>query len=149
MFSLKQGNRSVAEFAIHFRILVEESDWGETALRGAFKHTLNKPIKDQLAIRECPSDLNQLITLATRIDNRFREQVLEENYFVRDYFDPKNNSLSPPAGPTDLEPMQIGRTRLSPEERQCHINHHECLYRGKKGHELASCPLLLKERAHQ
>ncbi|XP_043977886.1 uncharacterized protein LOC122833953 [Gambusia affinis] len=47
-------------------------------------------------------------------------------------------SLSPRAD--DPEPMQIGRTRLSPEERQKRMVSRLCLYCGAPGHFIATCP---------
>ena len=45
------------------------------------------------------------------------------------------------------EPMQIGRTRLTPEERQRRLREGRCIYCGQRGHLIASCPV--KDRAHQ
>lgn len=49
LFSLRQGNRSVAEFAIEFRSLAVESGWNEEALHGAFLNSLSEELKDELA----------------------------------------------------------------------------------------------------
>ncbi|KAI3375464.1 hypothetical protein L3Q82_003781 [Scortum barcoo] len=38
------------------------------------------------------------------------------------------------------EPMQIGRTRLSPEERASHRQGNLCLYCGQAGHFVSRCP---------
>ncbi|KAI3366903.1 hypothetical protein L3Q82_009548, partial [Scortum barcoo] len=38
------------------------------------------------------------------------------------------------------EPMQIGRTRLSPEERACRHQGNLCLYCGQAGHFVSRCP---------
>lgn len=43
--------------------------------------------------------------------------------------------------PMELEPVQIGRTRLTPKERQCRMTAKECLYCGKKGHFVSSYPV--------
>ncbi|KAJ0057626.1 hypothetical protein NL108_011115 [Boleophthalmus pectinirostris] len=50
---------------------------------------------------------------------------------------------SEPSVPTvdSGEPMQIGRTRLSPAERQHRMDEGRCIYCGQFGHFLASCPV--------
>lgn len=42
-------------------------------LKTPFFHALNDPIKDELAILDEPSSLNELISLATCLDNQLRE----------------------------------------------------------------------------
>lgn len=39
----------------------------------------------------------------------------------------------------ELEPMQIGRTRLTPEERQLRFDAKECFYGGQRGHYVTKC----------
>ncbi|KAI3370763.1 hypothetical protein L3Q82_007110 [Scortum barcoo] len=45
------------------------------------------------------------------------------------------------------EPMQLGRTKLAPEERQRRLKEGVCFYCGKSGHQVNRCPA--KEEAHQ
>lgn len=40
--------------------------------------------------------------------------------------------------------MQVGRTRLTPEERQHRFNQQLCLYCGQPGHLISTCPVLPK-----
>lgn len=54
LFSLHQGNRSVAEFAIEFRSLAVESGWNKEALHGPFLNALSEELKDEMAAREPP-----------------------------------------------------------------------------------------------
>lgn len=70
LLDLRQGNLSVSQYAINFRILAAESGWGDAALRADFSKGLNKEIKDELAIWDESSSLNELIELAIRLDNR-------------------------------------------------------------------------------
>lgn len=42
---------------------------------------------------------------------------------------------------TIVEPMQVGCTSLTPEERERHRKSSRCLYCGWLGHFLATCPL--------
>ena len=74
---LKQGSRSVAAFAVEFRTLAVESGWNEVALQGVFLNALGNDVKDKLTTREESSDLEHLIALAIRMDNRLRERRRE------------------------------------------------------------------------
>ncbi|KAK0141858.1 Retrotransposon-like protein 1 [Merluccius polli] len=71
---LKQGSRSVAAFAVEFRTLAVESRWNEEALQGVFLNALCNDVKDKLTTWEESSDLEYLIALAIRMDNRLRER---------------------------------------------------------------------------
>ena len=128
-----------------------ESGWNEEALQGVFLNALGSDVKDELTSREESSDLEHLIALAIRVDNRLRERHRERA--IRSstpssmpptasrppfsvYFPPrhKRRPLS------ESEPMQIGRTHLSPEERERRILSRACLYCGQMGHFLSGCP---------
>lgn len=58
-------------------------------------------------------------------------------------------AISPSQTFQDPEPMQVGRTRLTPEERQRRISAHLCLYCGSPGHFLAQCPVRLNLQVRQ
>ena len=74
---LCQGSRSVASFTVEFRTLAVESGWNEEALQGVFLNALGSDVKDELTSREESSDLEHLIALAIRVDNRLRERRRE------------------------------------------------------------------------
>ena len=77
LLSLRQGSDSVAQFASNFRILAAESGWDEMALQSVFVRGLTDRIRDELAVRDETSSLDELIALATRLDNRLRERRRE------------------------------------------------------------------------
>lgn len=162
LLSLRQGNRSVAELAIEFRTLAAESGWNDEALQGAFLNALSDTMKDELASRDEPKKLSDLIDLAIRVDNRLRERRRERASKVL----PSVKTITLPASlpsatvsapPTvayqsvaEPEPMQLGRAHLNPEERQRRINTRSCLYCGQFGHFLSSCPVRpVKDTAQQ
>ena len=163
LFSICQGSRSVADFSIEFRIVAAESGWGELELKGVFLRGLSSELKDELASRDEPDSLESLISLAIRIDNRLRERRQEKRQFSsahgRESAPPV--AVSAPPGPSSpfqapvtphvspVEPMQLGRTRLPPSERQRHFNLRLCIYCGQAGHFLATCPQTPKGQAHQ
>lgn len=77
LFSLRQGPNSVTHYALNFRIAAADSGWDRRALQGAFFHGLNENIKDELAARDECNDLETLISLTIRLDNRLRERHKE------------------------------------------------------------------------
>ena len=173
LFSLHQGSESVSTYSIDFRILAAESGWDEKALQGAFLRGLREELKDELAARDETSSLEELISLAIRLDNRLRERRRERvgrqsspTPFSRSRFprrpapsapphpppEPPSSSVSSPTASSPLsteEPMQLGRLGLTPTERQRRFRLRLCIYCGQAGHVLAHCPALPKEQAHQ
>uniref|UniRef100_A0A096LWZ1 CCHC-type domain-containing protein n=1 Tax=Poecilia formosa TaxID=48698 RepID=A0A096LWZ1_POEFO len=153
LWSLKQGQRSVADFAIDFRIMAAASAWNPAALKSAYFHALSDSIKDELATLDEPDSLEDLIKLTIRLDNRIRSRNRERS---RRTSSTRNIQTSAPVTPTlsslnspEPEPMQLGRTRLSPEERQNRMRSRRCLYCGASGHFIASCPVRLNPPVRQ
>lgn len=63
LLALRQGSHSVAE-----------SEWNDEALWGVFVSGLSEAIKDERAAREETDPLEELITLAIKLDNRLCER---------------------------------------------------------------------------
>lgn len=166
LLGLRQEGRCVADYAVDFRTLAAESKWNSFSLIDAFYHGLSDSIKDELATCEPVNDLESLISLSTRIDNRLRARQRERgttrstgrvldrrSTSVGTHLSAPTSSSSstlsstPPASLSSHppEPMQIGRTRLTPEERLRRMQDRCCLYCGQAGHFIAACPL--KDRA--
>ena len=158
---LTQGRRSVREYASEFRSLAVESGWNDQALLTAFQSGLNRAVGREIALREEHHSLDAAITAAIKISDQLSQWQVEP-------FPPR--SSAPPAGENrgllpgeprrpvsqamssgshGEEPMQVGRTRLTPDERQMRMKSGACLYCGQFGHFLASCPLRPKGQAHQ
>ena len=164
LMSLRQGARSVAEFAVEFRTLAAESGWNDEALQGAFHKALNDDIKDEIASRDDSNNLDELIRSSIRLDNRLRERKRERAFRAQ-----RGGSTSgvPPQGPApfqvlppsgapsprgseprretqnevQFEPMEVARAHLSPEEKTRRIQSKSCLYCGHAGHFISSCPI--------
>lgn len=152
LWTLKQGNRSAAELVIEFRTLAADSGWNAPALKGAFLHALCEKLKDELASRDEPDTLDDLIALAIRIDNRLRERNRLKPQPSQSTFRSEVPLPQPPVNPSPLppqEPMQISHVHLTPEERQRRINSGSCLYCGSPDHFLPQCPVRPKARARQ
>ncbi|RXN35854.1 Pol poly [Labeo rohita] len=68
--SIQQGRRSVADYSVEFRTLAATSGWNAEALVARFLEGLNDAFKDELYAREVPDRLDDLISLALRLDAR-------------------------------------------------------------------------------
>ena len=155
LMRLVQGDMRVSDYSIDFRKLAAESDWNEPALWSAFHHGLSGSIKDELAARDPPTGLDDLIATAIRIDGRLQERRRERAQGAPPRRFPGPSSLPPAsrlfqrnsASSDPGEPMQLGRAGLSVSERQRRRRDNCCLYCGKEGHYVASCPV--KDGAHQ
>ncbi|KAF7700276.1 hypothetical protein HF521_003234, partial [Silurus meridionalis] len=141
LFQTIQDGRSVAEYATDFRTAAAESEWDATALYDVFLRGLNAEIKNELAARDLPEDLDSLISLATRIDRRMREFRSDGGFRgtwqPASPSDPSHFSTSSSLPP---QPMEIGRRHLSTSEKERHHSQGLCLYCGKAGHMAATCP---------
>lgn len=155
LLALNQGTSSVAQYAVDFRILANESGWDDTALQSVFLRGLADNVKDELAARDETQSLEELISLAMRLDNRLRERRRERVSRLEFHTTapasptvplsfppvPSSNSKS-----SDVEdPMQLGRARLTPTERQRRRRSGLCIYCGQEGHFISACPLLPKD----
>ena len=152
--TLKQGRESVCDYAIQFRMLAAESGWNNIALYDIFLKGLSPAIQDLLVPLDLPTSLDELIALAIRTDNR-RNQLRrqrEPKPGVREGTiaapEPRWRTASLIASEKPLqhveEPMQLGRARLSLEERQKRQQEGRCFYCGNPGHLISSCPVKKK-----
>ncbi|XP_013763435.1 LOW QUALITY PROTEIN: olfactory receptor 4C12-like [Pundamilia nyererei] len=124
------------------------------ALWGIFLASLNEQMKDQLAVHDELATFEALASLALRIDNRLRERDAERcSKPSPSLFRPATTSTLPPpllvttsARPhsPSPEPMEIGCSRLTPEERERRSRAGECFYCGGSGHCIAVCPVRQK-----
>uniref|UniRef100_A0A3B5LTF8 CCHC-type domain-containing protein n=1 Tax=Xiphophorus couchianus TaxID=32473 RepID=A0A3B5LTF8_9TELE len=153
LLKMKQGQRSVVDFSIDFRIQAAASGWNSPALKSVYLDALNDSLKDELATLDEPGSLEDLIKLSIRIDNRIRARAKERNSrsVVPRSLPVPRHSVQVERGQvsSDPEPMQIGQARLTPEERQRRMRAKLCLYCGEAGHFLADCPTLLKAKVRQ
>lgn len=68
LLSLKQGANFIADFAVSFRIFAAETGWDEAALQGVFSQGLAENIQDKLATHNDTPSLEELISLAVRLN---------------------------------------------------------------------------------
>lgn len=143
---LHQSGRSVTEYAILFKTLAASCDWNEGACRSIFRAGLEEDIQDELATHELPHNFDDLINLALRIEVRLNRRHQRKLTRSSGRVEGTLSSSTFPAA-HDPEPMQVGRLRLTPQEKQLRLARGLCLYCGKPGHFAAVCPA--KAKAHQ
>uniref|UniRef100_A0A8C6KAW0 CCHC-type domain-containing protein n=1 Tax=Nothobranchius furzeri TaxID=105023 RepID=A0A8C6KAW0_NOTFU len=144
IWSLRQGRLSIADFAIEFRTLATTSTLDEASLKGAFTQALNEQLQDQLAFCQEPPDLESLIALCIRTARK-----RGNNFPLPSRLNLPPNVTSAAPAPLSSEPMQIGRAKLTQEERNKRMSSGACLYCGMSGHFVANCPKQLNSRTHQ
>ena len=161
LLALTQGSQSAANYSVDFQILANECGWDEKALKAVFIHGLSDDLKDELATRDEPQNLHDLYTLCIKLDSRMRERNREKMSRARRMAPspvlvgsspPLVPALPPPPTPAPSpvldEPMQLGKTRLSQEERRRRLEQHLCLYCGEGSHTLSKCPNQPKDWTH-
>ncbi len=67
MAALRQGKRSVANYAIEFKTLAATSEWNPAALAAHFLDRLVEDVKDEIYDRDPPELLDDIINLAVRL----------------------------------------------------------------------------------
>ncbi len=131
LISLRQRGGSAADYALSFCTVAAQTGWPDDPLKLHFRKGLSAELQSELACRDEGKTLDQFIDLAIRIDN-----LLRSRRQPRFSSAPVGNT----APPTDPEPMQIGFTHLSEEERERRMRKNLCLYCGLSGHMRATCP---------
>ncbi|MGL5566538.1 MAG: retropepsin-like aspartic protease family protein, partial [Plesiomonas sp.] len=134
---LRQGEGSVSDYLIEFRTLAAESGWNKAAQWDRFLHGLADRVQEKIYALDLPSDLDGLITLALRVDSRLR--VRPEKRGLPAFCGTSGSDTV--SHTNDPEPMQVGRARLSREERERRRAGGLCLYCGGAGHFLNRCPV--------
>ncbi len=140
---LRQGQRSVSDFSIEFRTLAAESQWNEEAKWDMFLHGLADCVQKEIYAMDLPTSLNDLIALALRVDARLsrmnrRTQPNRPSGGTEGQRFGGGDTVSPVY---DHEPMQVGRARLSREEKERRRSQGLCMYCGGEGHFAYNCPL--------
>ncbi len=130
LLALRQGRSTAADYALSFRTLSAQTGWADDPLKLLFRKGLSMELQSELACRDEGRSLDQFINLAIHIDNLVRSR--RQSRFLA----ASVGMTSPP----EPEPMQLGFTHLSTEERERRMHNNLCLYCGLPGHLRASCP---------
>ncbi len=140
---LRQGERTVSDFSIEFRTLAAENQWNEEAQWDMFLHGLADRVQKEIYAMDLPTSLNDLVALALRVDARLsrmgrRTQSNRPTGGAEDQRFGGRDTVNPVY---DHEPMQVGRARLSREEKERRRSQGLCMYCGGEGHFAYVCPL--------
>ncbi len=91
---------------------------------------LNAELQSELACRDEGRDLREFMDLTIHVDNLIRSRHPGRS----------TPRAIPEPSPAD-EPMQLGFTHLTPQERERRMQNQLCLYCGQAGHVKATCPV--------
>jgi len=147
--SLRQRGPASNYFA-DFRRLAAVLDWNDSALCSQAYTGLKDKIKDELSRVGRPTTLNELITIATRIDTRIHEREVERERERPSTTFTRNtpNTTDKPVSTTikiKQEPVESSRKTnrgpLSDAEKDRRRREGLCLYCASKDHEVSACPL--------
>ncbi len=127
LITLRKGNNTAADYTLAFRTLAAQTGWENEPLKLFYRKGHNEELQSELACRDEGRTLEQFMELTIRIDNLMRARHT------------RRPALPFPITQRLPEPMQVGVTRLSAEERERRIRQHLCLYCGESGHLRAAC----------
>ncbi len=130
LLALSQGRRTAADYALSFRTLAAQTTWVEDTLKLLFRKGLNTELQSELACRDEGRTLSQFIELTIHVDNLIRSRRTT-----------RSAPRSPPRSQEATEPMQLGFTPLTPQERERRMQNQLCLYCGQAGHMRNTCPV--------
>ena len=74
LFRIRQGQRSISDYAIEFCTLAASAGWGEQELHRAYFNGLSERLLDELSTCELPTSLDALIDLTLWIDTRLADR---------------------------------------------------------------------------
>ncbi len=113
LLALRQGRSTAADYALSFRTLSAQTGWADDPLKLLFRKGLSMELQSELASRDEGRSLDQFIDLAIQIDNLVRSRRQPR------FLSASASMTSPP----EPEPMQVGFTHLSTEERERRMRH--------------------------
>uniref|UniRef100_W5MQ31 Retrotransposon gag domain-containing protein n=1 Tax=Lepisosteus oculatus TaxID=7918 RepID=W5MQ31_LEPOC len=135
--SIHQSRRSVHDYAIDFRVAAAETHWDDEVLIFLFRQGLSEEIKDHLVnMPQLGNTLEEVISQVLQLELRIRHRSAERSR------PPVLEAprLSPFRYVDSEQPMEIARTRLTPEERERRQQEGRFMYCGKFGHFKAASP---------
>ena len=158
---LRQRGSASSYFA-EFRRISAVLNWNDSALASQAYTGLRENVKDELARVGRPNSLEDLILIATRIDNRLHERAIERNTYSTDTarpstFEPSRPQTTTTTTTTSPSTRTIAtikkehvtttdasrpppRGPLTQAEKDHRRQHDLCLYCGSPDHKLADCP---------
>jgi hypothetical protein len=144
--------KSVSTYTAEFKQLQARIDWDDAALRTVFENGLKDTIKDSLVHHDKPEDLQAMIELATRIDNRLWERTQQKGRTQVPVANTKKHRrqvkldregdviMTDKVQGKDRKSNKKRSDNLSKEERQKRYDSKACLRCGEVGHFRKDCP---------
>ncbi|KAL0170965.1 hypothetical protein M9458_035561, partial [Cirrhinus mrigala] len=123
-----------------------ECKWNEEAQWDMFLHGLADRVQKEIYALDLPANLNGLIDLALRVDSRLsraERRGLSARLPPGEGIPPRASGHDAISPHDEHEPMQVGRARLSREEKERRRSRGLCLYCGAPGHYAFNCPVPL------
>ncbi|KAJ8002315.1 hypothetical protein DPEC_G00178600 [Dallia pectoralis] len=120
---LRQGKRSVQEFALEFRTLAAGVGWNERAYIDIFRVRLNPEVRREMACKDATLSFEELVELAIKLDNLLNARGRSGPGPVV----PLSSTVAP-------EPMELGGAASRETARP-----RECTFCGRKGHSASHC----------
>jgi len=128
-------------------MLAAQSRWNDVSLKAMFQQSLNADLQTELACKDENSSFSEYVTLAIRIYNLMRNAPKRRSARWSPSSTPTTHQLhhvpqltSLPESRPSQEPMQLGFSRLSEEERIRWRQLNLCYYCGEAGHHSMECP---------
>ncbi len=143
LLHMSQGNRTAADYAIEFRTLAAQSGWNDISLKAVFRQSLNFDLQTELACKGENCSFTEYITLAIKIDNLMRNAPKRKIVRPSQASALVTHQLCHVPQPTSMpsqEPMQLGFSRLTEEERTQRRQLNLCYYCCETGHHSIACP---------
>jgi len=151
--NLKQRGSATA-YTAEFQQHMGKTSWNGDALRYRYYKGLKEFIKDEIARSDKPDDLQDMIELAVKIDDRAYERALEKRGSYSNHSFKKKNRGNYWPQPMELDATfknsgKPGRTRDPKKERQ--LKERLCFNCDKPGHLARECrqPKRNQGRKHQ
>lgn len=151
--ALRQRSQSVAEYVVEFHTVDIEAGCNDVELHGVFYQDFQEALKDELAMRDETSSLDQCIALTIKLASRLQECKQEKRAQFSggaSRAQTSSWSWSPPSSASQPEAVQLGWTQLIERIKEHRGEAELCLCCRKPGHFITICPRCPpKESAHQ
>ncbi|KAK3519785.1 hypothetical protein QTP70_004948 [Hemibagrus guttatus] len=140
---LKQGNMSVAEYALQYRTLAAASGWNEQALITTYRQGLDPRVRLHLAAYEDSMGLEKFIQLSIRFATRMQLCLEEHQSQPAATATAQSGPVSHPEPADDAMQLELSDVSSAERqwERQRRLAQNRCFYCGSSGHFVAKCPL--------
>lgn len=135
----KTKTGTVSEYRSQFQKFAQVTGWDDAALKSLFYKGLKSDIKDGLLSMPKSQTLDDLIQNSLEFERRLLERKAEKSRTNNTFSLMRSNPRSSFSA-HDPNTMEIDAARLSPQERQRHMQSGLCFICHKQGHVARNCP---------